>query len=301
MSAQASPPEVRETVAQVGPAEVRLLAAGHGNEQVGHVVIAPGLGTLGYLLPTVRAVAGRGLRCTLLDLPGFGSRSRAGTAPTIPDVAEAVARYVDTRPVNEPVVVAGHSTGAQAALLAAVRLGPGPRPVAVVLAGPTVAPEQRSVARLVRAAPWAYRRERAGELVVLPDLLRGRSRVWTMLRSGIQDRPEEHIRRLERPLLLTAGRCDAFAPSSWLTRLAAAAERSPCVRIVRLPGSHNNPYTFPGPLSALLVAGGRPATWSASQARAHDAGSASPEHPPPQREQHRDQPHQDERRQRAEP
>ncbi len=50
-----------------------------GTELPGGVVVVPGLGLPQYTFPTARALADLGLRCTVLDLPGFGSaRADAG-------------------------------------------------------------------------------------------------------------------------------------------------------------------------------------------------------------------------------
>jgi pimeloyl-ACP methyl ester carboxylesterase len=151
----------------------------------------------------------------------------------------------------------GHSTGAQSALRAAVRVQD-LRPLAgLVMAGPTVAPSQRSLPRLAAVAPAAYRRDSLRELVVVPDLLRANLALVTMLRSAVADRPEDHIGSLRSAVLLTSGRGDAFAPADWLSTLARSAVRAASVRTVQLPGSHNNPYTHPGPLAAVIEAVGR--------------------------------------------
>lgn len=225
-----------------------------------HLVIVPGLGALGYLVPLVRELGWRGIRGTLLDLPGFGRGDGpgglgggCGSNPTVPDVAAAVAAWCAGLPGSErPVVLFGHSTGAQAALLAAIQLQErGRPPAALVLAGPTVAPNQRSLARLLATAPMAYRRDPPAELGALGDIRRGGRDVLTLLRSAIADRPERTVRDLTVPLLVTAGLHDAFAPTRWLVALThAAASRS--TRVVRLPGSHNNPFTHPSAMAALV-------------------------------------------------
>jgi pimeloyl-ACP methyl ester carboxylesterase len=220
-------------------------------------VLVPGLGALGYLLPTMRALAARGVRCTLLDLPGFGtSRARPG-APTVGSVGEWAAAWIRTVAPPGRLVLAGHSTGGQGALLAALRVQRERPLAAVVLAGPTVAPSQRSLARLVAAGPAAYRRDSVRELVVAPDLLRANRQLVTMLRSATADRPEASIASIRGPVVVTAGRRDAFAPASWLATLAGSAASAERVHAVQLPGSHNNPYTHPDALASLVVAAGR--------------------------------------------
>nr|WP_231134971.1 alpha/beta hydrolase [Motilibacter deserti] len=218
------------------------------------VVLLPGLGALGYLLPTVRAVASLGGRCVLLDLPGFGSRRPRPCPPTVEGIASATAQLLRARPGAGRLVLAGHSTGAQAALHAALLLQEDAAPAALVLAGPTVAPGQRSLLRLAARAPLAYRRDSPRELVVAPDYVRGGRAVLELVRSAVADRPEEAIARLRVPVTLTAGRHDAFAPAWWRRELVRAA--GPRARDVELPGSHNNPWTRPWELAAVLAGAG---------------------------------------------
>ncbi len=218
-----------------------------------HVVFLPGLGTMGYLVPLMRALAGRGVDCSLLDLPGFSHRTRRACPPTIDGIAQVAAGWV-RRHVRAPdLVVAGHSTGAQAALRAAVRAQEHGTVSSVVLAGLTMAPTQRQLLTLAATAPWAYRRDSPRELQGVPDFARGALDLLRMVRSGIADRPEQHVARLTCPLTLTAGAQDAFAPRWWLDVVASGASRSPRVRVALLPGSHNNPYTHPAEVAELLV------------------------------------------------
>lgn len=249
----ASAQPVRARWEEDGARRLRLLEAGRG-DGLPHVVLLPGLGALGYLLPTVRAVAALGARCTLLDLPGFGAVRRGVVEGSLDAVAAAAAAWVRTLPPAQSVVLAGHSTGAQSALLAALQVQQERSLDAVVLAGPTFAPPQRRLPRLLAAVPAAYRRDSPRELHVVGDFVRGGPELVRLLWSGLRDAPEEHAAQLRTPLVLTSGRQDAFAPASWLAQLGAAAVRAPEVRTVRLPGSHNNPFTHPRLVAAVLVA-----------------------------------------------
>jgi pimeloyl-ACP methyl ester carboxylesterase len=240
---------------------VQVLTTTPNDAPVPDVVLLPGLGLPGYLVPTMRALADRGVTSTLLDLPGFAGAGPRTCGPSVAEVADAAATWLADRcaggrrtPSGAPVVLVGHSTGAQCALRAAVQL-PDDGPVGgLVLAGPTVAPEQRRLARLLAAAPSAYRRESVKELLVLKYVARWAPDVVRMLLSSTRDAPEQTIGRLRLPVLLTAGRQDSFAPPSWLATLSRSAVRSPSARIIRLPGSHNNPFTHPVPFSGLVVA-----------------------------------------------
>lgn len=217
------------------------------------VVMLPGLGLPSYTRPTVHALARSGVTCAVLDLPGFGTRRRLGSSPDIVSVGRMAAAWVMAQAAGRPVVVVGHSTGAQSALGAALLVQQEREDVSLVLAGPTFRPEHRRLPRLLSATPSAYRDDRLGELVVVPDAARGHLGVLSVLRSGMRDAPEERLAGLRTPLTLTAGEHDAFAPLPWLATLAGAAVLSPKVRTVVAPGSHNNLYTHPLEVSRVIT------------------------------------------------
>lgn len=73
------------------------------------LVVVPGLGALGYLLPALRACA-TWTRVHLLDLPGFGRRCTAQSPAELADVAATAAAWLQLVP-DRPVVLVGHSTG----------------------------------------------------------------------------------------------------------------------------------------------------------------------------------------------
>ncbi|MFM6850710.1 MAG: alpha/beta fold hydrolase [Terrabacter sp.] len=226
------------------------------------VVVLPGLGLPSYTLPTARALLARGVDCAVLDVPGFGSAPPRPTRPNIHATGLTAARWVEAEATERPVVLVGHSTGAQAALTAALALSARRRALSLVLAGPTFAPEQRRLLRLARAAPFAYRHDPPSELNP-PELYRGRTAIVTMLHSGLRDAPEKRIAHLPLPVTVTAGAHDAFAPVEWLDLLARSARRAPTVRTSVLSGSHNNLFTHPDELADLVVLAAKDATDSA--------------------------------------
>jgi pimeloyl-ACP methyl ester carboxylesterase len=215
-------------------------------------VFVPGLGLPQYLRPTVEHLTERGVFCVVLDLPGFRAPGRHGCPPDVDSLGTTVAEWVTAHPMSGPLILVGHSTGAQAALAAAIRLQDSARQLALVMAGPTFQPEHRRLLPLAAAVIPAYRRESLGELVQTPTLLRNAAGVAAVVKSAMRDAPDRRLPQLRVPLVLTAGEADTFAPERWLRSLAACAGTSTTtVRV--LPGSHNNPFTYPKELSAVVM------------------------------------------------
>ena len=210
------------------------------------------MGLPSYLTRLVPLVAAW-TQVTVLDLPGFGAWRRGlACAPTISAMARAAAEWL--RAQDGPLVLAGRSTGAQAALRAAVE-----EPAALhrlVLIGPSFDPATRTRRGLLRALPRSYSRDAPGQLVRgLPDLLRAGSRLVPLVRSGQADRPEALAVRLRMPLVVAAGAQDRIAPGEWTGRLAAAAPRG---SVAVLPGSRNVPWTHACAVDELLHSAASP-------------------------------------------
>lgn len=219
---------------------VRSLVRGDQRAGVPELVVVPGLGALGYLLPTVRVCASW-TRVHLLDVPGFGQPRTAGQPADLDAVGRTVAAWLTEVP-HRPVLLLGHSTGAQAALRAALAA---PSAVhALALGGATFSPDARRVPRLLQQVLRTLPHEQAGELpAVLPCYLRGRRRLPELLRTALADRPEDAVLRLaDRPVVLR-GRYDHLCPPEWAARLGEVQE---------LPGAHNVPYTHPEQVSQAL-------------------------------------------------
>ena len=229
----------------VGSRPVRSLVLGTAHAGVPELVVVPGLGAPGYLLPGLRACASW-TRVHLLDVPGFGHRRTARLPADLTTTAEVVTAWLAQVPAA-PVVLMGHSTGAQVSLRAAA----GEQVVRVVAAGITFPPEARRPLPLLLRLLRTLVHERPGELpAVLPSYLRGARRLPELLRSALADRPEDAVPRIPVPLLVLHGQHDRLCPQSWAQRLAAAA---PDGRAIRLPGAHNVPWTHPEQLSSALA------------------------------------------------
>lgn len=228
---------------QAGDRRVRSLSTGAPRRGVPALVVVPGLGALGYQRPLLAACRAW-TDVHLLDVPGFGHPETARCPSSLDDVAGLVAAWLRAAP-RGPVLLMGHSTGAQAALRAALTV---PDQVAgLVLVGPTFPPRLRRWAPLITQTVRTALREPPKELpTVLPEWVRGRSRILTLLRSAMADQPEHAVPHLTCPLLVLRGRHDAVSPEDWAELLAARGRK------VTLPGAHNIPFTHPELMSAAI-------------------------------------------------
>lgn len=224
---------------------VRILVAG-APTGLPEVVLVPGLGAPGYLVPWVRQIAGW-TRATVLDLPGWRWGRATACPATVADIGTAAAQWL-TEQDRRDVVLLGHSTGAQAAVRAASLVGG--RLAGLVLAGPTFDPAARTVPRLLRRVAPTLAHERLAELpAVLPSYLHsGGINLLRFLLDALRDRPEDRVGRLRVPVLVMTGEHDGFAPPAWAHQLATVAAGECAV----LPGAHNYCFRYPALADAAL-------------------------------------------------
>jgi pimeloyl-ACP methyl ester carboxylesterase len=236
-----------ETWTMAAGRPVRALVSGAPRDGVPEVVLVPGLGAPGYMLDLLHA-CGAWTRARLLDLPGFGSPRTADCPPELEVLAPVAAACLDG--AAGPVLLAGHSTGAQLALRAALTA---PALVhSLVLLDVTFDPPVRRSPLRLAGRLRTYLRERPRELVVtLPTFVRAGRGLPRYLRSALADEPERHLPAVTAPVLVLRGRHDALCPPGWAADLAAGARSG---RLVTVPGAHNTPYTHPGAVALHLGA-----------------------------------------------
>jgi pimeloyl-ACP methyl ester carboxylesterase len=138
---------LRPTVTEVDGRPIRSLSAGHVRDHP-EVVLLAGLGAPGYLAPWARETS-QWTRASIVDLPGWCSGHAQACPPTLVAMAMALAHWLEATERRD-VVLLGHSTGAQAVLKTAQLVPELIR--GLVLAGPTLDPDARTMPALLRRA-----------------------------------------------------------------------------------------------------------------------------------------------------
>jgi pimeloyl-ACP methyl ester carboxylesterase len=184
-----------------------------------------------------------------IDLPGYGEAPEPPRTLTIERNADLVAAYLRTQVAGSPVVVIGHSMGAQVALEVAAR-HPG---VAdrIVLVGPTVDPAARTAIRQL----WRLLRDIAVEhprVIALGarEYLRAGPRLRVKFRAMLIHRPEDVFARVDTPALVLRGENDIVAPQAWCRRVAETLPRG---RLAEVPGhGHETMIRDAAPAARLI-------------------------------------------------
>ena len=225
---------------------VRSLAVGESRAGRPDVVFVPGLGSPG-LLRDVVAGCGSWTRAWLLDLPGLGASGPLSCPPSVEGVAEAASDWLRVAAPG-PVLLFGHSSGAQSAVRVAADH---PELVCgLVLAGLTFEPDARSAPGLLMRWLQNSLHEPPGQMRAnAADYFRGGAAVPQLAMSSLRDRPEEAAAKVTCPTVLVRGRHDAYAGAAWVEEVAAGM---PSARVVTFPGAHGFPYENGGATAALV-------------------------------------------------
>jgi pimeloyl-ACP methyl ester carboxylesterase len=169
-----------------------------------------------------------------VDLPGFGRSPKPEDGVTIEQYADYLGELLP-RLSGRPVVLVGHSMGAQFVTETAVRY---PQLVAhLVLVGGVTDPARGSVlTQALDLSRDTLKEPVAGTLIVLGDYLRCGPRWYlTTLRPMLAYRTDLRLREVCAPTLVIRGQDDPVSRHGWGAHLAAQAPRG---RLLELPGRH---------------------------------------------------------------
>ena len=220
------------TVTEVDGRPIRSLSAGDIHDHP-EVILLAGLGAPGYLAPWARE-SSQWTRASIVDLPGWRAGYAHACPPTLVAMAMALAHWLEATERHD-VILLGHSTGAQVVLKTAQLVPELIR--GLVLGGPTLDPDARTMPALLRRAIRTLPREVPAELpAVIPSYIASGGRpLLRLIRSAMADRPEDQVQQLTMPSVVITGRHDGFAPPAWARHLAELASAP----YVILPGAHN--------------------------------------------------------------
>lgn len=203
-----------------------------------------------YMVPTAARLAPH---CSVYapDLPGWGRSTKPDRALDVPQLAEALERWMAASGLERGVLVA-NSFGCQIAAELAARH---PRRVErLVLLGPTVDPRARSL--LKTAARWLLNlplEPPSLDVIALRDLLdMGIPRLAATMRVMFADRIEDKLPRVLAPTLVVRGGRDTTVSQRWAVEATGLLPRG---RLVVIPGApHTINYNAPWRVAQLIRA-----------------------------------------------
>lgn len=213
------------------------------------VVLLHGYGVSGtYMLPLARELSGS-YRVLVPELPGQGKSEPRPGLGCVPELAAALAAWLDAAELGRPAVVA-NSLGCQVVTELAVqepeRVGP------LVLVGPTIDPARRKGRHQLFAALRDCRHEplRLLAIAATDDVGVGMRRLVATARAALDDRIEERLPLVEQPTVVVRGGADEFVGAAWAKQVASLL---PDGRLVVVPGEpHAVHFTRPATVAAIV-------------------------------------------------
>jgi pimeloyl-ACP methyl ester carboxylesterase len=201
-----------------------------------------------YMVPSARLLAEH-FPLLAPDLPGFGRSGKPGHVLSVPELADALAAWMDAMDLPSAALVA-NSLGCQVAADLAVR-----RPElveALVLSGPTMDPAGRRagvmIARWVR--DWPFERPSLALAHLRDFALAGVGRSLHTFRHALADRIEEKLPKVRAPTLVVRGERDPVAPQRWAEEATRLLPRG---RLAVIPGApHCVNYSTPVAFARLV-------------------------------------------------
>ena len=178
------------------------------------VVLVHGLSvSSGYMVPTAVRLAAY-YHVYLPDLPGFGKSAKPSHILTVPELADALADWMQVMGLP-PAVLLGNSLGCQIIVNFALKYPE--RITHAVLVAPTMDPKARSIHQAALRLALDMPRE---PLSFLPVLVReylaaGLRRTIRTLQYAFADRMEEHLPRVQTPTLIVRGARDPIVGQEW--------------------------------------------------------------------------------------
>ncbi len=229
---------------------LHALAAEDGRAAHTPAVLVHGLGIGGTYLAPLAAALADDLSVFIPELPGHGRSDHDARALSLPELARALAAWMDARHLRAAVVV-GHSSGCDVAAELALRRGD--LVSGLVLVAPPGDRPRPSLPRQVARALEAVFFDRPGVFIrAARDYLRAGPRVVAAEARGLRvARLEEVLPRLAVPVRLVRGGRDGAVPEDWARDVADTGGAPPPDT---LPGwGHAVAYDDPASVAALVL------------------------------------------------
>jgi pimeloyl-ACP methyl ester carboxylesterase len=186
------------------------------------VVLVHGLGMSSAYLAPLAARVGRHAEVYAPDLPGHGLSDDDERPLSIPDLAHALAAWLDASRLRHAILV-GHSMGTQVVTEVAVRR---PELVAgLVLLAPTSDPAVRTPTQMIGRSVRSLLAERPSfGLWALADWYRtGGRRLAHEMRETLEHRLELKLPQVRAPVRVVRGERDYLVPQRWAEAVARSA------------------------------------------------------------------------------
>lgn len=201
-----------------------------------------------YMVPMVTRL-GLHYRVYAPDLPGFGKSANPPQVLTIAELSDAIVAWLDAMGLSQAIFL-GNSLGSQILIDLAARYPE--RVTGLVLIGPTVDPQARSVVQQASRLLVDFLYEKPSLFFhLLIDLWRaGVWRTWRTFRYALWDYTEEKISAIGAPTLVVRGDRDRVAPQRWVEAISTHLAKGQLVVIPQ--GPHCVNYTTPGALTQVV-------------------------------------------------
>jgi len=215
------------------------------------VVLVHGLAvSSGYMAPTALHLAAY-YRVYAPDLPGFGKSAKPAHILSIPELADALADWMEVMGLP-PAVLLGNSLGCQVIVDFALKYPE--RITHAVLVGPTMDPQARTIHQQASRLALNMFLEPFPFLFVAGReyLAAGLRRTVRTLKYAFADRMEEHLPLVQVPTLIVRGARDPIVPQRWVEEVDRLLPDSQLV-VVR-GAAHAVNYNSPAKLVKLVRA-----------------------------------------------
>ena len=203
-----------------------------------------------YLLPTAELLRHE-FHTLVPDLPGFGRSGRAVKPPEVPDLAHAVARFLDDRGIESATLV-GNSLGC-AVICEFAYAYPG-RLERAILVSPAGGVQNQPLPRAVRQLTHDGVREPLRMLrVAVPDYLRfGVPSTMRLFRALTRFPALERLLAVKVPTLAVVGSRDPLMPPPARIQYIAEQDENHVLLVVIDGAAHAINFSHPGELANVI-------------------------------------------------